>query len=288
MLDRNARKRGWSAGRTVVVAGVASLFMLAAAPRSAHAAGVFLGFQAETLSVATGATFSAELRTLRVGDAFNAFDAGVLYDGTALTFVPSAPVSKQRGLLMTNACAGTFHRFSAQPESLAITLVLLCNEAAVSSADVIYSVKFAAGNTPGWTRLRFGTNTQFFLGGDLVNRAGTREMVVRVGNAPLPVLGVGDRPGPSAGAIELAAPRPNPARTGDGVSVTLSLRQADDVTLELLDALGRRVAARPRERLAVGAHSVRWAVGGLAPGRYLLRARTARGPAVTRSWIVLQ
>ena len=286
MCMKQEIERAWTRRFWLHAACCAVALVLVIYPRPAHAAGVFLGFQADTLSVAPGATFTVELRTLQAGDAFNAFDASVLFDGSALTFVPLAPVSKQCGSLMTGACASTFHRFSAQPESLAITLVLLCNEVSVSDADVLYRVMFTAGNMPGWTRLRLGYNTQFYLGGTYLNRASARDMLVHIVDPP--ALGVGNPPRLPAAGIELGAPRPNPARGAEALIVSLSLQQADDVTLELLDTLGRRVAARPREYLAPGMNRVHWGVIGLAPGRYLLRARTGRGLAVTRSWVVLR
>lgn len=273
------------AARRVAALSLA-LSLLATTPLGARAAGVHLGGQADTLAVAPGATFTVELRTLQPGDAFNAFDIGLLYDSRMLAFTPTSPLSTQRGALMVSACASTFHRFSAQPESLAITLVMLCSDVTVSGADALYKVRFTAGSTPGWTRLRFGRNTQFFMGGTYVPLASAREVVVKVGS---PVLGVGEpavaRPG---AALALAPPAPDPARAGQPLRVSFTLPVADDVAVDVLDAQGRRVAARAREHYAAGPQRVEWSPGSLPPGRYLVRVRTAHGPAATRGWVVLR
>ncbi|MEQ1831517.1 MAG: hypothetical protein ABL977_00575 [Candidatus Eisenbacteria bacterium] len=245
-----------------------------------------LGGQADTLVVAPGATFTVELRTLQPGDAFNAFDIGLLYDSRMVAFTPTSPLSTQRGALMVSACAATFHRFSAQPESLAITLVMLCSDATVSGADALYKVRFTAGATAGWTRLRFGRNTQFFMGGTYVPLARAREIVVKIGS---PVLGV-DAPGTPGGAarVALAPPEPNPARAGQPLNVAFTLPGPDDVALELMDAQGRRVAERVSERFAGGAHRLAWAPGRVPPGRYVLRVRSAQGAGAARGWVVLR
>lgn len=292
MQNSNTRRTHWSRRSGWALAGGAvALMLLALSPRPAQAAGVFLGAQADTLTVAPGATFTVEMRTLQPGAAFNAFDIGLLYDGSKLTFVPASPVSTQRGALMTSACAATFHRFSAQPDSLAITMVLLCSDVSVSGADVLYKLKFTAGTTPGWTRLRYGKNTQFFLGGTFVGMASQRDVVIKVGQ---PVLAVGDDAARPAPVLALLAPRPNPARSGQDLALDLVLRHDAEVTLELLDTLGRRVSARAAERFTAGPHRVAWAFDRLPPGRYLVRARqrsaagNEAGASVTRSWIVLR
>lgn len=257
---------------------------LATAP-PALAAGIHAGFQAETLAVAPGATFTAGIRSLESGAAFNAFDASVLFDPAQLTFVPTVPVASQRGPLMTDACTNTFHLFSAYPESLASTLVLLCNQTSVTGPGTIYRVQFRAGNVPAMTLLRFGANTRFYLGGTVAGPLETREMVVRIGD-PGPV-GVPEPAGTPRGLV-LTPPSPNPSSGGRGLEMSFGLPRDDRVGVDLLDAQGRRVAWRDWEPFGPGVHRIRWSPPGLPPGRYLLRLRTAGAGEATHGWVLLR
>ncbi len=86
-------------------------------------------------------------------------------------------------------------------------------------------------------------------------------------SAPTPLAAVA-AVAPEAYALE--APYPNPT---DG-SVTVPFRLADEaeVTVEVLDVLGRRVAVLLRERLPAGQHEAVLDAAHFAPGLYLLRA----------------
>jgi hypothetical protein len=279
MSARPLRRRAGA----VLAHGAALALLLA--PLRAEAAGVTLGFQDDTLLVAPGGTLIADLTVPFTGAAFNAFDASVRFDPAWLTFLPTVPVNDQRGPLMTTGCSNTYHLFSAQPDSLAITLVLLCGGQSRTGPGVIYRVKFTASTTPGWTRLRFGPFTQFYFAGSYVNPLIASEAVVKIGNPP-PVA-VDDRPPVAVPGLSLAPPQPNPARGARGVTLRFELAGPDDVGFDLLDALGRRVASRPAERFGAGSHALVWEPGALAAGRYLLRARGANGRLAARGWVVL-
>ena len=271
--------------RAGAVLTLGAALALLVAPHRAQAAGVTLGFQADTLLVAPGGTLVAELTVPVAGAEFNAFDAAVRFDPAWLTFLPTVPLADQRGPLMTATCTNTYHLFEARPDSLAITLVLLCGHQSRTGPGVIYRVQFTASTTPGWTRLRLGPSTQFYLAGSYVNPLIAREAVVKIGNPP-PVA-VGDRPPAAVPGLALAAPQPNPARGAHGVTLRFELAGPDDVGFDLLDALGRRVASRPAERFGAGSHVLVWEPGALAAGRYLLRARGAAGRTAARGWVVL-
>jgi hypothetical protein len=92
--------------------------------------------------------------------------------------------------------------------------------------------------------------------------------------APSTVLGVGGGPGCAGcpGGVALLGAWPNPARSD--LVVGFSLPEAATGTLELVDALGRRLAARELSGYAAGAHQVplleRQAV---PPGVYLVRLK---------------
>ena len=76
-----------------------------------------------------------------------------------------------------------------------------------------------------------------------------------------------DAAGPTALALSL--PRPNPARTS--AEVTFRLATAGTARVDLLDALGRQVAALHDGPAAVGAHRVRVDVSALPAGVYVVR-----------------
>jgi hypothetical protein len=86
--------------------------------------------------------------------------------------------------------------------------------------------------------------------------------------------------------VELSPPMPNPAREPGAVTLRLALPRAARITLELFDALGRRVAERPPEVLPAGAHVVAWEVGPQPPGLYFVRLNSEAGSATTK-WVVL-
>jgi photosystem II stability/assembly factor-like uncharacterized protein len=92
--------------------------------------------------------------------------------------------------------------------------------------------------------------------------------------------------GPTAGsgpadapALALAAPSPNPSR--GAVTVRYAVPAAADVTLEVLDVLGRRVAVLAEGPTPAGEHAVLWPAQGVPAGSYLVRLR-ADGRAETR------
>lgn len=169
-----------------IVLGLAGAWLagsLAAAP--AAAAGVTAGFQQPFLQVAPGDTFQVQIVVPVAGDPFNAFDAPIRFDPAQLTFVPTSPLANQRGALMTSACSNTFHLFNARPDSLQITLSLLCNQVFVIGPGVVYQVRFRAPLTPGITTLTLGPSTAFYNAGFKVLPLVKTGMTVQIGD-PVP------------------------------------------------------------------------------------------------------
>ena len=74
--------------------------------------------------------------------------------------------------------------------------------------------------------------------------------------------------GPAEAAIELSAPRPNPARSS--ASAVLSLPAAAAVVARLVDGRGRTVREIARAERRAGEQPVAFRVDGLAPGTYFL------------------
>jgi choice-of-anchor B domain-containing protein len=123
----------------------------------------------------------------------------------------------------------------------------------------------------------FGTNQNLIIASDQTNGL----FVLEYGSssptsAPAPAA--------AAGAPLLGTAAPNPFRAGSFTSVDLSLSRAGEVTGDVFDAAGRRVAALGSRHLEPGVHGMTWdgrtEGGRLAPaGVYFLRARTPEGEA---------
>lgn len=264
----------------------ALLVVLVLVPR-AHAARFLVAGATDTVAVAPGQTFTVDLVVRTTSPPFNAFDLDVRFDAARLTNVPMSPLNLQRGALMTSACItnSPFHLFTPSPDSLVCTLVILCNGVSVTGPGTVYRVQFKAGASDAWTMLEFGHGTAFYMGGPRVDTLETRPVVIKIGSPP-PVLDAGDPGLPTGAALE--APVPNPGRRAATLSAVFQLPRAEDASLDLVDALGRRVAGQPRASFGPGRHRSLLALPRLAPGRYTLVLRTGAGEMRTRPWIVLR
>lgn len=90
---------------------------------------------------------------------------------------------------------------------------------------------------------------------------------------------------PAAGpfdAAQLDAVAPNPLRSGDAAQIAFSLPTAAAVRLDVLDALGRRVATILDGAQAAGRHQATWGPGDLASGVYLVRLTAGEKTAFRR------
>ena len=79
----------------------------------------------------------------------------------------------------------------------------------------------------------------------------------------------------------LSAPRPNPFTSTTRFELTLG--EADQVTVAVHDALGRRVALLQDGALRAGTYSLSLNASQLPPGLYLIRATDGHGTTATRS-----
>jgi FlgD Ig-like domain len=274
--------------RWVLPGRAAGILLLASASlvpfaTPSHAAGIQLGGVQDTLVVAPGATFTVDVAIRSAGASFNGFDLGLRFDPSQLTFVPTAPLSDQRGVMMTGACPNTFHVFTPSPDSLSVALVLLCNEISVTGPGSIYRVQFTAGPTDAWTQLTFGSSTQFYLGGPIVIPLDARPIRVKIGSPP----NVGVDPNPVI-MLTLTPPGPNPAHSAARLS--FSLPRSGPVSLTVFDLAGRRVRELASGTLAAGDHERSWDLADpqgvpVADGLYLVRL-TAAGGVRTRRLVV--
>lgn len=90
--------------------------------------------------------------------------------------------------------------------------------------------------------------------------------------------------GPPSDLVLTPSVSPNPS-TGDA-TVTFNLAAPTNVTVEVVDLLGRRVAILAAGTRAAGTVRLRVPSASLAPGTYLVRARTPQGTASVRMSVV--
>jgi hypothetical protein len=107
--------------------------------------------------------------------------------------------------------------------------------------------------------------------------AGPVDMRVAFGSSTVSV-----EPAAAPASFRLVAVRPNPARVGTPLSLTLTLPAGVPVSLEAFDASGRRVATRAPQAFAAGVTSISWDAPLHAPGLYVLRARAGEWHATTK------
>lgn len=266
----------------VVIALATGLGLTMPGARAAHG-DVYVGFVPSAITVAPGDTFTAYVAILQPDAEFNAFDASVRFDPAWVTFEPTSPTSDQRGPVMTSACATAFHRFEPAPDSLKITLGLLCGNTFVTGPGTIYRVRFRAGMAHGTTTLSLGPFTELYRAGLFVRPLHKQDMTVTIGGP----TGVGGDDG-LGGRLELGPPAPNPCRGRDTVLLEFNLPGPDVVSFDVLDAQGRRVAGRNAEWYEAGRHRVPWSPPALVNGSYFVRLRTLASGRVVRRWAVLR
>jgi len=265
-----------------LAAGVCSAAALVAPARAFTVAGA-----TDTVTVASGGTFTVDFVVRDPDLPFNAFDLSVHFDPSLLTNSPMSPTSLQRGALMVNACTlnAPFHIFTPGPDSVVGTLVILCDGVSVTGPGVIYRLRFNAAATNATTQLTLGAGTNFYNGGPRVSGVTKRAVVVKIGN---PTLDAGDRPAPPPATAALDPVVPNPARASRALALTFSLPRAESSEVAVLDAQGRRVAGSPWSLRDAGPQRIEVGLPPLAPGRYTITLRTESGITRTRPWVVLR
>lgn len=226
------------------------LAVLCLAATTASAAGVHVALLPDTTTdVAPGDTLIFELRVPEAGAPFNAYEATVSYDTTALTFLPTSPTSLQEGTLMKGACGSTFHVFKAGLDTLSISHSLLCAGVSLTGPGQLYQLRFRAREvvTGTWVHIR---RVQFYLAGSPVNPAYPADAFVVIGG----VLDAPAVPGP-APRLSLAA-RPNPCR--GGTTFVVGSDRAGEQRLEVFDVAGRAVRTLARGDFVAGQRHVAW------------------------------
>jgi hypothetical protein len=88
-----------------------------------------------------------------------------------------------------------------------------------------------------------------------------------------------------ASSFHVGVPWPNPAPTNGALSMQIDLPRSDELTVELFDVAGRRVAAMPAVEGKAGPQIITWTPPQTAPGVYLVRLQTSSGQSVERRWV---
>ncbi len=254
-----SRSRRIGVASTLVVAAIVFAY-----PVPASVPGVKVALLPASLVVAPGDSFDLTLQVTRAGSAFNAFDAYIGFDPSALTLIQRTPVSLQEGAYFTAACGNRFHRFQAGVDRDTITDVLLCANTSLTGPGAIYKLRFRASNLPRATVVRFLPGLQFYNAGTNVNPDSSSNAVIGIGVAagvPAPV---------TAPALKLTiAPNPAHGRT----SFIVESDRAGEQRLLVVDLLGRVVRNLDNDVVPAGTRTVAWDGrndSGLVvpPGRY--------------------
>lgn len=267
--------------RAIVVAA-----LLPALPEESAAAGIHLSLTATPAVVETGDTLLIEARISAPDDSFNAFDLNIAFDPARLAFVPTTPLSAQRGPLMTNACANTFHSFTTTASDVRASLSILCQNTFVAGPGVIYRIKFRALGQQGSTAITCSSGSQFYRAGVFVNPLDCAAALVTITTATAV-----EPTHESAGRV--VAPRisvyPNPCRAGSPVEIAMSGASGEIATIDVLDLSGRIVDRVEGESLlGPRGDRVRWSAPRLAPGTYVLALRTNSGRAAFARWTLIR
>jgi hypothetical protein len=242
-------------------------------PVPSGAQGVHVRFSPVSQIVGAGSGFDIDVVVPDSGAGFNGFDARLIFDPLALTFVPASPNTLQQGSYMTGACGNTFHQFSAASDSLAITDVLLCNGVSLPGPGQIYRLHFTAKNVPNTTTVLHFGQVSFYNAGVLVTPVTAIDDTIYIDNP----VAVGD--GPGAAGVELSA-APNPTTTG--TTFRLASPLAGEQSLLVQNIAGRVVRRLDAGGFAAGARAVTWdgrddRGASVPPGVYLVRYRTPAG-----------
>ena len=253
-----------------ILAGMLLLAVVAAAPVAAD--GVHVRLETPVLAVSPNDEFDVDVVVFEADEPFNAFDASIRFDPAKLSYLAG---SNQQGALMTAACANRFHLFTPTPDSLKITLSLLCAGTTVTGPGVIYKVRMKAGATSGLTTISLGPFTNFYNAGFFVTPLETQSRQVCI----LPCSGVGVDDEVGATRFALLAPRPNPWSGSGPESFEFDLPAEDQVTLTLHDVSGRVIATHGPQWFGAGRHAIALARPQAPTGVYFARLHTAHGTA---------
>jgi hypothetical protein len=217
------------------------------APAEVATSGISVAWTTASTAVALGSEFDVELVVTEAGSPFNAFEAIVGYDPSALTLLPLSPLSLQEGSLVTAACAMRFHRFRVGADRDTITESLLCNQVSLTGPGQIYRLRFRASNTPQTTTIAFLPGLRFYDAGVAVTPVQANDLTLSLEGS----VSVAD---PVAG--QRLRVGPNPASSE--ATIWVESRQAGRRRILVRDLAGREVRTLRTGWTAAGSEYVRW------------------------------
>jgi hypothetical protein len=262
-----------------VVGLVASVAVLAGPHQAAGQPGVNVALLPRSQIVGPGQEFDVTIQVTRAGSPFNAFDAVIGWDPTAIQPVTLTPLSQQEGSYFTSACAKRFHVFTAAADYDSITDVLLCAGVSLTGPGEIYRLRFKAIGPSQVTWIRFVRGLQFYNEGLFVNPDSSLDAVVGI-DVP---TGVDPTP-KRAPSLSLTA-SPNPSRAG--MTMAIEVDRAGRQELTISDVLGRRVRTLSTGTFEAGHRLVSWdgrrdSGAKAPPGVYLATLRASGKTLRTR------
>ncbi|MEZ5065878.1 MAG: Ig-like domain-containing protein [bacterium] len=240
--------------------------------------------------------------------ASGALHRGASFDCLSGTQLPGGivldPVVTTDGLVLVARASTPSNAFPvAVPDTFAVALAAITQVGPLANdtdadGDPLRIVRVAAEPTYGTAVIEAGDQTLLYLPGPSFPGTDTLTYVVTdcagavdstTVTLTTTVTSIAD--GVSGGAgVTLRAPSPNPSR---GLTrVHFELARAVDVTLDVFDVRGRRVASLARGRFPAGTHAVDWdgsasSGGRVAAGIYFVRFES-EGQVETRKVVVLR
>jgi len=185
-----------------------------------------------------GDTIAVQLRVLQAGTPFNAYEAVVHYDPSALQFVPRTR-ALQEGSSMQGACNSTFYQFAAAGDSISIMNSLLCNQVTLRDYATLLDLRFVLTGPEEVTWIRFSHLVVYSDGSYVTPAVGVDApvwIVRTLGVDPRPrviVPHLGVAPNPARGDVEFAI-----ERGGDWAGDLLVCDMTGRVVRRLLSADG--------------------------------------------------
>jgi FlgD Ig-like domain/Cohesin domain len=231
-------------------------------------AAVSVALVPSTTTVSPGTTFELSIRVTQAGSSFNAYQAIVHYDPTAVTFIPASPLSLQEGSYMTQACGETFHWFTSGTTEVGMVHSILCAGMSLTGPGELYVMHFEATGTPQTTPITFSM-VEFANAGDTVSP-------VNMINTSIIISPSSDTEGapPSRTALRIA---PNPFNPSTVIQV--GSEHAGRQSLEVYSPSGHLVRVLQDGYFPAGSRQVMWDGRQddgtrLASGVYIVRLRS--------------
>jgi hypothetical protein len=171
------------------------------------------------------------------------------------------------GTLVTPAGSATV--LQVRTKTVSVATFSIPGQPAMTERDSSYTVEFVS---------RSGAAATLFLDGegDVVDASYT-------------ALGGGSTAGrerPSSAALAVSVASANPTRRGTAVEVAFTLPETADVSVDVFDALGRRVLTRPEGTQAAGARRTLVPTADLPAGIYVVRLAAGADAGAARFTVV--